>query len=91
VIYSGGPLQADIPDSDLTSFTLHRAKELGDKPALVDGPSGRALSYADLERSVRSLAAGLSARGFAKRDTFAIYMPNVPEYAVESAMSWFTA
>ena len=61
VIYSGGPLEADIPDVDLASFTLHRAKELGDKPALVDGPSGRAVSYADLERSVRSLAAGLTA------------------------------
>jgi len=82
VIYSGGPLTADIPDLDLASFTLHRAKELGDKPALIDGPSGRAVSYADLERSVRSLAAGLSARGFSKGDTFAIFMPNVPEYAV---------
>ena len=82
VIYSGGPLQTDIPDLDLASFTLHRARELGGKPALIDGPSGRAVSYADLERSVRSLAAGLTARGFAKGDTFAIFMPNVPEYAV---------
>ncbi len=82
MIYSGGPLQADIPDLDLASFTLHRARELGAKPALIDGPSGRAVSYADLERSVRSLAAGLTARGFAKGDTFAIFMPNVPEYAV---------
>ncbi len=31
---------------------------------------------------MRSLAAGLSARGFAKGDTFAIFLPNVPEYAV---------
>ena len=82
VIYSGGPLVADIPDIDVASFTLHRAKELGGKPALIDGPSGRVLSYADLERSVRSLAAGLAARGFARGDTFAIFMPNVPEYAV---------
>ena len=44
--------------------------------------SGRALSYAGLDRSVRSFAAGLAARGFAKGDTFAIYMPNAPEYAV---------
>ena len=82
MIYSGGPLGADIPDLDLASFTLHRAKEFGDKPALIDGPSGRVLSYAELERLVRSLAAGLSARGFAKGDTFAIFMPNVPEYAI---------
>jgi acyl-CoA synthetase (AMP-forming)/AMP-acid ligase II len=82
VIYSGGQLVAGIPDIDLASFTLARAKELGGKPALIDGPSGRALSYAELERSVRGLAAGLAARGFAKGDTFAIFMPNVPEYAV---------
>ena len=82
MIYSGGPLAADIPDIDLASFTLHRAKELGGKPALIDGPSGRALSYADLERSVCSLAAGLTVRGFARGDTFAIFLPNVPEYAV---------
>jgi acyl-CoA synthetase (AMP-forming)/AMP-acid ligase II len=82
VTYSGGPLAADIPDVDLASFTLARAKEVGGKPALIDGPSGRALSYADLERSVRSLAAGLAVHAFAKGDTFAIFMPNVPEYAV---------
>ena len=82
MIYSGGPLGAEVPHLDLASFTLYRAKQLGGKPALIDGPSGRALSYADLERSVRSLAAGLSAYGFARGDTFAICMPNVPEYAV---------
>ena len=58
VIFSGGPLKADIPDLDLVSFTLHRAKELADKPALVDGPSGRAVSYAELERSVGALRPG---------------------------------
>ncbi len=82
MIYSGGQLGAEIPDLDLASFVLRRARELGEKPALIDGPSGRALSYAELERSVRSFAAGLAARGFVKGDTFAIHMPNVPEYAI---------
>lgn len=82
MIYSGGQLGAEIPDVDLSSFVLRRARELGEKPALIDGPSGRPLSYAELERSVRGFAAGLAARGFAKGDTFAIYMSNVPEYAI---------
>jgi acyl-CoA synthetase (AMP-forming)/AMP-acid ligase II len=82
VIYSGGQLGAEVPGVDLASFVLRRAGELGEKSALIDGPSGRALSYAELDRSVRSFAAGLAARGFAKGDTFAIYMPNMPEYAV---------
>ena len=42
VIYSGGPLEGEIPDLDFASFTLRRAKELGDKPALIDAlPAGR--------------------------------------------------
>jgi acyl-CoA synthetase (AMP-forming)/AMP-acid ligase II len=72
----------DIPDIDLASFTLHRAEQLGDKPALIDGASGRALSYAELLRAVRGFAAGLAARGFGKGDTFCICLPNVPEFAV---------
>jgi acyl-CoA synthetase (AMP-forming)/AMP-acid ligase II len=82
MIYSGARLEAEIPELDLSSFVLRRAGEWGDKPALIDGPSGRTVSYAALARSVRSFAAGLAARGFAQGDTFAIFMPNAPEYAV---------
>jgi acyl-CoA synthetase (AMP-forming)/AMP-acid ligase II len=82
MIYTGGQLEAEVPDVDLASFVLRGAGELGEKPALIDGPSGRVLSYAELERSVRGFAAGLASRGFVKGDTFAIYMPNAPEYAV---------
>jgi acyl-CoA synthetase (AMP-forming)/AMP-acid ligase II len=74
--------EADNPDADLASFTLRRAKQLGHKPALIDGGSGRALSYAELERSARGFAAGLAARGFARGDTFCICLPNMPEVAV---------
>jgi acyl-CoA synthetase (AMP-forming)/AMP-acid ligase II len=82
MIYSGGPITSEVPNADLTSFALQRANVLATKPALVEGPTGRTVTYGELERSVRALAAGLVARGFAKGDTFAIYMSNVPEYAV---------
>ncbi len=71
-----------IPDTALTPFVLERASELGDKPALIDGPSGRTLTYSQLEGAVRAFAGGLRARGFGKGDTLAILLPNVPEYAV---------
>ena len=71
----------EIPNLDLPSFTLSRAQELGDKPAMIDGASGRVLSYAELVRSVRRFAAGLASWGFAKGDTFCICMPNRPEFA----------
>jgi acyl-CoA synthetase (AMP-forming)/AMP-acid ligase II len=71
-----------IPEVSLPEFVLHRAQELGDKPALIDGPSGRTLTYGQLAGAVAKAAAGLAQRGFKKGDVFAIYSPNVPEYAV---------
>jgi acyl-CoA synthetase (AMP-forming)/AMP-acid ligase II len=71
-----------IPATDVTSFVLADAASRADKAALIDGPTGRELTYADLAQSVRALAAGLAARGFAKGDALAIYLPNLPEYAI---------
>ncbi|HEX2126738.1 MAG TPA: AMP-binding protein, partial [Thermoleophilaceae bacterium] len=72
----------EIPDADLTSFVLEHAAGRADKPALIDGPSGRTLTYGQLAGAIRALAAGLDARGFGKGDVLAVYMPNLPEYAV---------
>jgi acyl-CoA synthetase (AMP-forming)/AMP-acid ligase II len=71
-----------IPEVDITTYFLQRAEELGDRPALVDGPTGRTITFAGLARGIESVAAGLAARGFVKGDVFAIYCPNLPEYAV---------
>jgi acyl-CoA synthetase (AMP-forming)/AMP-acid ligase II len=81
-IYSGPYDDVEIADVDITSFVLERAEELGDKPALIDGPSGRTVTFAELRNGVRALASGLAARGFGKGDVLAIYMPNLPEYAI---------
>jgi acyl-CoA synthetase (AMP-forming)/AMP-acid ligase II len=72
----------EIPDVPLTPFVLARAGELGDKPALIDAPTGRTITYAELVESVRAAAAGLAERGFGRGDVFAHYAPNLPEYAV---------
>ncbi|MGO9496675.1 MAG: 4-coumarate--CoA ligase family protein [Solirubrobacteraceae bacterium] len=71
-----------VPEVPLTDFVLARAAELGDKPALIDAPSGRMLTYAELVESVRAVAAGLAERGFGKGDVLGHYAPNLPEYAV---------
>ena len=76
------PPAPEIPDVDLATFTLSRAAELGDKPALIDGPSGREISFADFAARVEALAGALAARGVGHGDVVAIYMPNLPEYAV---------
>ncbi|HLZ26311.1 MAG TPA: 4-coumarate--CoA ligase family protein [Chloroflexota bacterium] len=72
----------EIPEVPITDFVFARAAGRGDKPAIVDGASGRTLTYADLMDAIRRTAAGLAARGFAKGDVLGIYSPNVPDYAV---------
>jgi acyl-CoA synthetase (AMP-forming)/AMP-acid ligase II len=71
-----------IPETSLPAFTLARAGERGDKPALIDGPSGRTITYGQLPGLVARVAAGLAARDFKKGERLALYSPNVPEYAV---------
>jgi acyl-CoA synthetase (AMP-forming)/AMP-acid ligase II len=72
----------EIPETDISSFVLGEAAVRGDRDALVDGPSGRSLEYATLAEQVRGLAAGLASRGVGTGDVVAIYMPNLPEYAL---------
>ena len=71
-----------VPDVPLHEFVLADAMSRADQEALVDGPTGRTLTYGQLAGGVRRVAAGLAARGFAKGEVFAIYSPNVPEYAL---------
>lgn len=71
-----------IPAGPLTPFVLRHAARLADKPALIDGPTGRSLSYGQLDAGVRSLAGGLRASGFGRGDVLALMAPNMPEYAV---------
>jgi acyl-CoA synthetase (AMP-forming)/AMP-acid ligase II len=74
--------EIEIPELPLTDFVLAHAGELGGKPAFIDAPSGRMITYAELAQSVRAAASSLTDRGFGKGDVFAHYAPNSPEYAV---------
>jgi acyl-CoA synthetase (AMP-forming)/AMP-acid ligase II len=82
VIHAGAGETVEIPVADVTAFVLEHAAERADKPALIDGPTGRVLTYGELRDQVAALAAGLAARGFGAGDVLALYMPNLPEYAV---------
>src|SRR5215208_2582336 len=74
--------EVTIPELALTPYVLRRAGELADKPALVDGPGGRTLTYGQLAATISRAAAGLAERGFRHGDVLAIYSPNLPEYAI---------
>ena len=71
-----------IPEIPFPEYVLRKAWQFPDKPAMVDGPSGRTLTYGQLAGAIKKAAAGLAQRGFGKGDVFAIYSPNLPEYAV---------
>ena len=81
MIFENNDPRVAVPKEDLTSVVLQRVDELGDKSALIDGTSGRALSYNELSSQIKHLAAGLNQRGFKKGDVCAVFCPNLPEYA----------
>jgi acyl-CoA synthetase (AMP-forming)/AMP-acid ligase II len=71
-----------IPDAPLGDVVLGVALTRADHPALVDGPTGRVITYGELVRLVRATAAGFAALGIRKGDVVAMWSPNSPEYAV---------
>src|SRR5215208_5199162 len=72
----------EIPESALTPFALRHSERLADRTALIDGPSGRALTFGEFADGVRRAAVGLAARGYRKGDVVAIFAPNSIEYAI---------
>jgi acyl-CoA synthetase (AMP-forming)/AMP-acid ligase II len=75
--------EIDIPNLSLTNFVLGQAHEFGDRPAFVDGLSGRTLTFGALLDQVRAVAAGLSlSHRVGKGDVVAIWAPNVLEYPI---------
>ncbi|MDQ3107201.1 MAG: AMP-binding protein, partial [Actinomycetota bacterium] len=82
MIYSSPLPEVQIPNSTITAFVLQRADELADQPAMIDGATGRTLTFAELSDAIHRFAGGLQARGFGPGDTLALMAPNIPEYAV---------
>ena len=81
------PWRSDRPDVEVGGATvpalvLRHAARLGDKPALVDGPTGRTIGYRQLAAGIERVAAGLAVRGFGHGDVLALFSPNLPEYAL---------
>ena len=83
MIFSSPHPNISIPNHlSLPDFIFQNIDSLADKPALIDGPSGRGLTYGQLYHDIHSFARGLHRQGFSRGDVFAIYCPNLPEYAV---------
>ncbi len=81
IITSQSP-DVEIPEISLTRLLLERTDPFGDNTAIIDGPSGRQYTFAQLNAAIRSVAANLVDSGFRKGDTVALCSPNLPEYAI---------
>lgn len=82
MIFRSPEPEVDVPSLSLPEFVMSQFEDFGEKPALIEGPSGRTLTYAQLASGVRRMATGLAGRGMKKGDTFAVLLPNLPEYAI---------
>lgn len=71
-----------IPEVALTEFVLEGAERWPQKTAMIDGPTGRSMTYGEMTFSIHRAAAGLAAKGLTKGDVCAIYSPNCLEYAI---------
>lgn len=82
MIFRGPYPDVSIPDVSLTDFVFNRSRQVPDKVALIDGRTGRSLTYGEFESAVRRVAASLSQRGFKKGDVCGIFSTNCLEYGV---------
>ena len=82
IIHSSPLPDVEIPDVPVTEVVLRRAAAVPDRIALLDGPTGRSLTYAQLSSAIHAFAGGLAARGLGPGDTIALMSPNIPEFAI---------
>jgi fatty-acyl-CoA synthase len=75
---SSTPLLGETIDANLRA-TVAR---FGDREALVDVPTGRRYTYAELDAGVDELARGLLARDIAAGDRVGIWAPNCAEWVL---------
>nr|WP_203635212.1 4-coumarate--CoA ligase family protein [Streptomyces sp. SID10815] len=61
---------------------LGHAAEFGDTPALIDGTDGTTLTYAQVDRFHRRLAAALAEAGVRKGDVLALHSPNTVAFPI---------
>jgi acyl-CoA synthetase (AMP-forming)/AMP-acid ligase II len=81
-IYTSPLPPVTIPEEAVTPVVFRHAERLADRPAVIDGPTGRVTTYRELHDAVNRFAGALAARGIGKGDVLAIMAPNLAEYAV---------
>jgi len=71
-----------IPGVAFSDFIFANVAQWADRPAFIDGSSGRVLTHGQVHVAAHNVAAALAQRGLCKGDVFGIVCPNVLEYAI---------
>ncbi|GGX89125.1 4-coumarate--CoA ligase family protein [Streptomyces anandii] len=75
---------ADVPAVELPihDAVLGHAADFGDLPALIDGTDGTTLTYEQVDRFHRRVAAALAEAGVRKGDVLALHSPNTLAFPI---------
>lgn len=81
IFHSPSPA-VDIPNICWNNYFFKRIAPYADKPALIDGATGRTITFNELKQAIQAVAVALQQKGYGKADVFAIYAANSPEYVI---------
>ena len=80
--YRSGTSDLPLLGETIGDALVRMARTFADREALVDVPSGRRWTYAELDAEVDRVARGLLGLGLEKGDRAAIWAPNYPEWVL---------
>lgn len=82
IVFKSPHPDVEIGTESVTATVFATARELGNKPFLIDGTSGEVLTYADAIDGTYRVAGGLVHAGLKKGSVVAIMAANSPDYAL---------
>lgn len=77
----------EVPSGSICDAILGAAERFGDKLAVIEGETGRTLTYRQLIDGANRAAAGLSRAGLQPRQPLAVVLPN----CIDFALAWYGA
>jgi acyl-CoA synthetase (AMP-forming)/AMP-acid ligase II len=81
-IHASASPPVEVPTTPIWQTVLSGAAARGDHPAMIDGATGRTISYAQLAQMVERMAAGFAELGIRPGDVIALHSPNTVLYPV---------
>lgn len=77
----------ELPPCSICDAVLGPASQLGDKPAVIEGETGRTTTYRQLVDGANRVAASLVRAGLGPRQPLAIALPN----SIDFVLAWYGA